>query len=83
MKISEEFDKGQLNSSKIERKQFVLRYHTSEVECFRPFFGRIEDTYQKDISKLTDLYLFAKSYVSYCRFSKLYPYKIGTKCNGS
>ena len=31
-----------------------LRYHSSQVEFFRSFFGRIEDTI-KDISKLTDL----------------------------
>ena len=29
---------------KIERKQFDLRYHSSKVEFFCSFFGRIEDT---------------------------------------
>ena len=28
---------------KIERKQFHLRYHSSKVEFFRSFFGRIEE----------------------------------------
>ena len=45
---------GIFNSSKKETKKFVLWYLKSN--CFRSFFGRIEDT-QKDISKLTDLYL--------------------------
>ena len=29
---------------KKERKQFDLSYHSSKVEFFRSFFGRIEDT---------------------------------------
>ena len=33
---------GVFNSN--ERKQFELRYHSSKVEFFRSFFGRIEDT---------------------------------------
>ena len=40
---------------KNERKQVNLRYHSSRVDFFCSFFGRIEDT-KKDISKLTDLY---------------------------
>ena len=41
-------------SQKNERKQVALRYHSSKVEFFCSFFGRIED-YQKVPLKLTDL----------------------------
>ena len=36
-----------------EQKQVDLRYHSSKVEFFRSFFGRIEDT--RVLLKLTDL----------------------------
>ena len=42
---------GVFNSPK---KQFDLRYHSSKVEFFYPFFWE-NSRYQKDIPKLTDL----------------------------
>ena len=46
-----------LQFSQIQTKTIRLKVplHSSKVEFFRSIFGRIEDTYQKDISKLTDL----------------------------
>ena len=46
---------GVFNSPKKKRTKTIrLKYHSSKVEFFCSFFGRIEDT-KKDISKLTDL----------------------------
>ena len=38
---------------KNERKQFDMRYHSSKVEFFRLFFGRIEDTKKTFWNSLT------------------------------
>ena len=42
---------GVFNSPKKERKQFNLGYHSSKVEFFWSFFGRIEDTVHSRFKK--------------------------------
>ena len=44
---------------KNERKQIDLRYHSSKVEFFRSFYGRIEET----INRFRDLLTFSNLYL--------------------